>query len=110
MFVFVDETGSDRRDAMRKFGYSLRGRQCVAKRLLVRGERVSAIGAITLDGILNYQFIRGTVNGDRFREFVERELLPHLMPFDGTNSNSIVIMDNASVHHCQEVADPNSVQ
>ena len=33
MLVFVDETGSDRRSAMRKFGYSLRGQRCVAKRL-----------------------------------------------------------------------------
>ncbi len=105
MFVFVDETGSDRRDAMRKFGYSLRGKRCVATRLLVRGERVSAIAAITLDGILDYQFVHGTSNGDIFREFIERELLPHLMPFDGKNSNSIVVMDNASIHHSREVAD-----
>ena len=77
MFVFVDETGCDRRDAMRKFGYSLRGRHCVAK-LLVRGERVSAIGAITLNGILDYKFIRETTNGDLFLDFIEENLLPHL--------------------------------
>ena len=33
MLVFIDETGSDRRDAMRKFGYSMRGRRRVAERL-----------------------------------------------------------------------------
>jgi hypothetical protein len=27
ILVFIDETGSDRRDTMRKFGYSLRGNQ-----------------------------------------------------------------------------------
>lgn len=90
---------------MRKFGYSLRGKRCVAKRLLVRGDRVSAIGALTVDGILSHQFIRGTVNGETFRNFIERELLPHLLPLDGNNCNSIVIMDNASVHHGEEVAD-----
>ena len=68
-FVFVDKTGSDRRDAMRKFSYSLRGKRCVAKRLLARRDRVSAIGALTVDGILNHQFIRGTVNGETFRKF-----------------------------------------
>ena len=26
------------------------------------------------------------------------------MPFNGRNSNSIVVMDNGSIHHCQEVA------
>ena len=40
MLVLVDETGSVRRDAIRKFGYSLRWQRCVAKRLLVLGERV----------------------------------------------------------------------
>lgn len=30
MLVFVDESGADRKDAMRRFGYSLRGRPCIA--------------------------------------------------------------------------------
>ena len=33
-----------------------------------------------------------------FKEFVEKCLLRHLMPFDGINQHSIVI-DNASIHH-----------
>ena len=46
MFIFINETGSDLRDAMRKFGYSLRGKCSVAKRLLVRGEHMSVITAL----------------------------------------------------------------
>ena len=34
LFVFVDETGADRRDCMRKFGYSLRGIPARAQKLL----------------------------------------------------------------------------
>lgn len=34
MLVFVDETGTDRRDCMRRFGYSLRGRPAVSRKLL----------------------------------------------------------------------------
>ena len=41
-FVWVDETGSDKRKAMRKFGYSFRGLPPVYHRFLVRGKRVSA--------------------------------------------------------------------
>ena len=44
MFVFVDETWTDRRDALRKFGYSLRGKRATSQKLLVRGQRVSAVG------------------------------------------------------------------
>ena len=33
-----------------------------------------------------------------FYDFVQRSLLPHLLPFDGVNPNSVVVMDNCSIH------------
>ena len=30
-------------------------------------------------------------------------LLPHLMPLNGTNEHSVVIMDNASIHHIESI-------
>jgi transposase len=39
--LFVDETGTDRKDAIRKYGYSLRGKPLKAQKLLVRGEHIS---------------------------------------------------------------------
>ena len=50
--------------------------------------------------MLDFYFTCGTTNGETFKDFIERSLLPHLMPFDGTNPRSVVILDNASVHHC----------
>ena len=41
----------------------------------------------------------------KFADFVKRCLLPVLKPFNYSNSHSVVIMDNASIHHVQEVAD-----
>ena len=55
----------------------------------------------------NYIALRtvwGSVNGDEFLNFIQRDLLPTLMPFDGQNPNSIVILDNCSVHHVSGVA------
>ena len=43
MLIFVDETGADRRNCLRRFGYSIRGKPPVSKKLLVRGQRVKAI-------------------------------------------------------------------
>jgi len=100
MLVFVDESGTDRRDAMRRFGYSLRGRPCIVKSLLARGKRVSVIAALAVDSVLDFYFTHGTTNGETFKDFIERSLLPHLMPFDGTNPRSVVILDNAPIHHC----------
>ena len=38
MFVWIDETGSDARDHIRRFGYALRGMTPTSRRLLVRGK------------------------------------------------------------------------
>jgi len=46
MLIFLDETGSDRRDCIRTYGYSLRGKLLVTHRLLVRGQRISAIAFV----------------------------------------------------------------
>ena len=43
MFVWLDESGFDRRNCMRKFGYSIRGIPPVDHRLLIRGIRYSAL-------------------------------------------------------------------
>ena len=40
MLVFVDETGADRRNSIRKYGYSMRGKPLTSNKLLIRGERV----------------------------------------------------------------------
>ena len=103
MLVFVDETGSDCRDALRKYGYGLRGRPPVSCKLLVRGERVSVIAAMNVEGIMTLKVVRNTVGGDEFLDFVQSDLLPTLMPFDGINPNSVVILDNCSVHHVSGV-------
>ena len=103
MFVFVDETGSDRRDSLRRYGYSLRGKPARSQKLLVRGKRVSAIGALSGSGMLGCHMVEGSVNADTFEEFIEKSLLPNLCPFNGTNPHSVVVMDNCSIHHVERV-------
>lgn len=105
MMVFVDETGSDRRDCMRKFGYSLRGRPAVCQKLLVRGERVSAIAAMSCDGVLDLCTATGSVDAEKFSNFVKDCLLPQLQPFSGTNARSVVILDNAAIHHVNGIVE-----
>ena len=104
MLIFVDETGADRRNCLRRFGYSIRGKPPVSKKLLVRGQRVNAIAAISTSGVLDCHSVTSSVDGDRFIYFVQNILLPHLQPFDGVNPHSVVVMDNASIHHVHGVA------
>ena len=83
--IFIDETGCDHWNTIRKHGYGVRGKPVQCPKLLVRGERISVIVAMTVNGILDLQIVRGSVNGDIFMDFIQRGLLPNLMPFNGTN-------------------------
>ena len=103
MFVWVDETGTDKRDQLRKYGYALRGTTPVYHRFLSRGDRINAIAAITSSGLLTVELTKATVNGDNFFDFIRGTLIPHMRPFDGVSPHSILIMDNCSVHHVNEV-------
>jgi len=38
-----------------------------------------------------------------FFDFSRAALIPEMLPFDGPNPKSIVIMDNCPIHHVQEV-------
>lgn len=101
--VFVDETGTDRRDSIRKIGYSRRGHPARAQKLLVRGTHVSVIAAMSVEGILALQIVRGSVDADVYYDFACRHLLSHVMPFNGTNNHSAIVQDNCSIHHVKEV-------
>ena len=66
MFVWVDESGSDSKDQLRKYGYALRGERAVCRKLLVRGKRVSAIAALSTEGLVALELTDGSVDGDTF--------------------------------------------
>jgi len=93
MLVWVDETGCDRRNSMRKFGYSVRGIPPRDHRLLARGLRYSGIAVMSLEGMQDVQLVEGTVNGEKFEDFVINTLI-YL-----NNNQSVVIMDNCTIHH-----------
>ena len=68
--MWVDEMRSDRRDALNKFGYALRGQPAVCKRLLARGQRISAVIAMSSDGVEAYKLTVGSTNSSTFLDFV----------------------------------------
>ena len=103
MFVFVDKTGSNQRDLHCEHGYGLRGTTPInLKFQTVNGKRISVIAAMSINGVEDFYIVEGSVNGKIFCKYLCNSLLPVLKPFNGTNSNSIVIIDNASIHHLDE--------
>ena len=53
-------------------------------------------------GVKDVDTYEGSINGDKFCDFIDRCLVPILRPY-GTNDRSIVVMDNASIHHVDRV-------
>lgn len=49
--------------------------------------------------------MQGGVNADTFQNFLEERLSTSLYPFNGTSPRSIVILDNAAIHHTGGVVD-----
>ena len=103
MFIWIDETGSDRRNSIRKYGYSLRGITPRVCQLHVSGKRISAIPVLTTRGIEDLYLTSGSVNGDIFEDFICQCVLPILLPYNGHNPRSVVLIDNASIHHLDRV-------
>ena len=57
MPIFLDETGNDKRSALQKFDYGLRGRTPRNVQMLVQGQRVNAIAFMNFEGLLDVYVI-----------------------------------------------------
>jgi transposase len=64
-----------------------------------RGENVSTIGALGLEGMRTGLSVPGPIDGDTLLFFVEELLVPTL------KRGEIVVMDNAPIHKLDEIED-----
>ena len=92
MLIWIDETGSDRRNSIRRYGYSLKGSPAQVCQLRVGGKRISAIPVMTTRGIEDVYVTQDSMDGEKFQHFLCQCLLPYIMPFDGNNPRSVVVM------------------
>jgi transposase len=89
--VFLDESGCNA--AMTpKMARAPRGERVEGLKPFNRGDNVSIVGAIRLDGVVALRPYRGAINRLKFRDFVERDLLPQL------SCDDVLVMDNLRVH------------
>ena len=99
-FIFVDESGCDKRIGFRRTGWAPLGVTPVQVVRFQREKRYQILPAYTQDGILLARVFQGTTNAAIFEEFIE-QLLPSCSPFPG--KNSVLVMDNASIHHTARI-------
>ena len=70
MVMFIDEAARNKKNPSCKIGWSLKGRRCVQRRCFVRGQRFFILPVLTLDGIIAYDIIPGSVTSDLFVKFL----------------------------------------
>ena len=96
--VFIDETWTKTNMAPLR-GWAPRGKRLVAKVPHRRWKTTTFVAALRLDRIEAPWLLEGPIDGENFRTYVERVLVPTLREGD------IVIMDNLGSHKGKVVRD-----
>ncbi|KAG2742536.1 hypothetical protein P692DRAFT_201679263, partial [Suillus brevipes Sb2] len=64
--------------------------------------RHSILPALSSDGIIAMDIFVGSVNKERFLDFLREQLLP-LPNCQAPGRRSVVVLDNCSIHHDEEI-------
>jgi transposase len=89
--IFIDESGVNL--AMTRLqARSAKGSRAHSSKPSKRGQNVSIIGALGLDGVVVNYSLMGATNGLTFEAFISQMLVPKLW------KGACVVMDNCSVH------------
>jgi transposase len=118
-FLFVDETAKDRLASRRGRAWQPRGSSTdIARAFGAHSDfRYTMLGAADLNGFITEacEMVRrksgaddadpaaGTIDGERFVEWVEHRLVPVLGNYARGEPRSIVIMDNATTHNSPRI-------
>jgi transposase len=117
--VSIDEASKDDRTYSRLWGRAETGQRAAAYQPFVRKRRFSLVAGLTVDGILGSKVVEGSFTQDKFIEFLRDSIvsgsnchppaqfqsklfqMPLTMPYPGPRS--VLIMDNARIHHSDEI-------
>ena len=89
--VFIDETGA-KTNMARTHGYAPKGQRLVEAVPHGHWHTTTFVGALTARGFVAPMVVDGAINGDLFRAYVEKVLVPGLRPGD------VVVLDNLGSH------------
>lgn len=95
-FIFLDEVGANLNMTL-AYGRGPSNERVYGDKPVAGGERISTVGAMSLNGIETAMCFEGTLNSVVFLYFIEHFLVPLLKP------HHVVVMDNASPHKNAEV-------
>jgi transposase len=99
-YVFVDESGCDKRAGQRRTGWAPLGVTLIQISQFQREQQYQILPAYTQDGIIFVRVFKGSTNSIVFEDLIE-QLLPSMNPWPGPKS--VLVMDNASIHHTERI-------
>ncbi len=68
--IFLDESSKDERTSSRNYGYSFANQIAVKKIVFLRGIRYTILPALTVDGFIACDIMKGSCTKERFRTFI----------------------------------------
>lgn len=104
-WFFLDESAANERTLDRKYGWAPVGLEASIISPFHRSTRWSILPAYTIEGYIDFEIYQGSYNTERFSEFVRSKALPKMTPFADGGPRSILVLDNAKIHHSAELTD-----
>jgi transposase len=74
-FVWLDEASVDDQTNQHRDGWAAVGRACISRATFIRGQRFSVLPALTHKGIIALDIFEGSVNKEKFIQFVDQQLV-----------------------------------
>src|SRR4051812_23697672 len=68
--IFMNEASKDKRTLSREYGYSLKNTFAIKKNVFVRGVQYTILPALSLQGNIAVDIIKGSCTKEKFKEFV----------------------------------------
>jgi len=118
--IFIDKASKDERTPVRRYGHGPRSEQASIIGPFVHGKRLSAVAAMSTDGVIAGKVVLGSFDQVRYIEFIELFVvsiwlvnllsglnyyvqLPLCTRWPG--KHSVLVMDNARIHHGEEICE-----
>jgi hypothetical protein len=98
--IFIDESGVDKRDGLRRKGWAPKGKTPKQKSRFQREQRFQILAAYTQRGIKLARVFPGSTDATVFEDFIDQQL-HHCGKWP--EPESVLVMDNATIHYSDRV-------
>lgn len=96
--IYLDESGINK-NLTRHYARAIHGKRAIDAAPINTPAGTTVLSSIRLNGSLVYTTYQGGTTAQRFREYMERQLIPSL------EKDDVVIMDNMRSHHAKIVTE-----